>query len=453
MTRFLALFVVCALLFSCGSSEEGAAAGAKAGAGAPGPGVGAAGGTSDGGAAKMTGLPCDVAAIVAQHCGGCHGASPQFGAPMALASVEDFHAAARSDSSKRVYELAQRRIHDDGAAMPPPPNARLAAADLAPLDAWLGAGAPVSSATCGAAGGGGSDGGGGTTVPPMSCQPDLKLRPSTKWSMPTDTQDVYVCYGVDVPMGQKKHLIGFSPSIDNSKIVHHVALFESGTSTSPTPTPCSLTGQGLGRVLYGWAPGGGALELPAQAGLPEQGTVHLVVQVHYNNLRALVGEQDATGVDICTTSQLRPADADLMAFGTSNITIPAHGTSDVTCDFGFPQGLPLPITVFSAMPHMHKLGKTISSTLIPQVGASSSVVSVAAWDFNTQPWTKVSSTIQTGDTIRTRCAWSNTTDRTVTYGEGTADEMCGVGMMYYPRITTGGWQMNTPITAGSCHPT
>ncbi len=416
-------------------------------------------GTADAGTppvtGTVTGLPCDVGATIAHHCGTCHGSSPRFGATMPLASVEDFHAPAQSDPSRRAYELVARRIHDDAKPMPPPPNARLTANELSPLDAWLAAGAPTSTAACGERSDGGGGGGDAAVVTnPLACKPDLKLRPSAKWSMPAAADDVYICYGVDVPLGGKRHLIGFSPSVDNAKIVHHLALFESNTSVSSTPFGCSLTGQGSGRLIYGWAPGGGALELPEAAGFPEEGTAHFVVQVHYNNVRALVGEEDASGIDVCSTSQLRPSDADLMVFGTFDISIPPRGSLDLTCDFTFASGIPMPVSVFSAMPHMHKLGKHISSTLFPNGGgAPREVVSVPAWDFTTQPWTPAKTVLHSGDTVRTRCAWNNPGDQTIRFGEGTGDEMCGVGLMYYPRITSSGWQMATPILNGTCHPT
>src|SRR4051794_15973039 len=85
-------------------------------------------------------LPCDVDKVLANNCRSCHSASPQFGAPMALATLSDLHRAAHSDPSKKVYELVPGRIGDDAKPMPPPPNARLSAGDRGTLEAWAAAG-------------------------------------------------------------------------------------------------------------------------------------------------------------------------------------------------------------------------------------------------------------------------------------------------------------------------
>src|SRR5512140_3185561 len=76
---------------------------------------GRGGDTSGGGGsggAKAGGLPCDVDAILAANCQSCHGATPQYGAPMALVTYQDLLRPAVSDKSRKVYELVGQRIHD-----------------------------------------------------------------------------------------------------------------------------------------------------------------------------------------------------------------------------------------------------------------------------------------------------------------------------------------------------
>ena len=45
-----------------------------------------------------------------------------------------------------------------------------------------------------------------------------------------------------------------------------------------------------------------------------------MVQVHYANPTHAPGHLDASGFDVCTTAQLRPNDAGIMAFGTMSFT-------------------------------------------------------------------------------------------------------------------------------------
>jgi len=419
------------IVFACGGEGDGPGTSSTTGTGG-----------GDGGG----GLPCDVDAVLGQSCRSCHGASPKFGAPMPLVTHADLHAAAPSDASKKVFELVGTRVHDDADPMPPTPNARLGEADAALLDAWIAKGAPAGTETCN--GGGGGGGGGGSTT--LGCTPDITLQPSEPWVMPKDVEDTYVCYGVDVPHDSKRHIVGLAPYIDNSTILHHMLLFQADASYPSTPQPCG--GASMGRLLAVWAPGGGALELPPEAGFAVEGTSHFVLQVHYSNLMALEGEQDRSGYQLCTTTDLRPNDADIMAFGTTQIYVPAHGSQDVTCDLPIPHYIPS-INVIAGMPHMHKIGKAISTTLLPSgSGAPVDLGSADPWDFENQIWSAVNTPIQPGDMVRTRCAWDNPTNDVVGFGEQTNNEMCFGFVMYYPKFEFA-WHWILPAVSASCSPT
>src|SRR5689334_8025993 len=97
-------------------------------------GVDSSGGGGSGAAAG--GLPCDVDAILAANCRECHGATPQYGAPMSLVTYQDLTRAAVTDKSRKVYQLVEDRIHDTAKPMPQPPNPPLTDADKKVLDDW-----------------------------------------------------------------------------------------------------------------------------------------------------------------------------------------------------------------------------------------------------------------------------------------------------------------------------
>jgi hypothetical protein len=374
-------------------------------------------------------LPCDVDKVLASSCRSCHGATPAYGAPMSLVTYADLTAAAVTDPNKRVYELVEARVHDDAHPMPQPPNARLSDGDLAAIDAWVQAGAPKGSASCEGAGGAG--GGGGAPPVTIDCTPDIHLAPSAAWQMPQDKADDYVCYGIDVPAGDRKNVIGFVPRIDNTKIVHHVLLYQSETSVSPVPTECSgsvtVTGK---KLIYAWAPGGSAFKMPDEAGFPMDATTHYYVQVHYNNIQGLAGETDSSGFDLCSTPDTRPNAADVVAFGTVDITLPPAQSTVRDCSYKWP-AIAGQVHAIAAFPHMHKLGTSISTVQNP-AGAAVDLGTNEPWSFNNQPFIPISATINPGDTIETRCQWENTTPSTVSFGEYTEDEMCFSFTMYYP---------------------
>ena len=439
-SRWLLLFGSTVALFACSGGGDG-----------PGTGGGSTttGTTTGTGGASVSGsLPCEVDKVLAGHCRQCHGSTPSFGAPMPLITYADLKAPAKSDPSKKVYELVGARTNDDASPMPQVPNPRLDATDQKTIDDWVAAGAPSSSESCQ-----GGTGGMGTGGAMPSCTPDIKLHPTAGgYTMPQDANDMYICYGIDVTVSAKRHITTFLPYIDNPKIVHHIVLFQSDKTEPAGPTPCSFGGA-TSRIVAVWAPGNPGFTLPPEAGLPLEGTAHYAVQVHYNNIQHLAGEKDGSGFDLCTTDQLRPNDADVLAFGTEKFTIPAHGSLDVTCNFTIPPGSG-PYHLIGAMPHMHQLGTVIETKNHPGgAGAGVDVGSRNPWNFDTQYWSPMDVVVQSGDTISTRCAWNNPGNNPVGFGEQTEDEMCFTFELYYPKITLPQWNWALPSVLSQCSPT
>jgi hypothetical protein len=74
------------------------------------------------------------------------------------------------------------------------------------------------------------------------------------------------------------------------------------------------------------------------------------------------------------------------------------------------------------------------------------------WNFNNQIWFPISTTLNAGDTITTRCAWLNTSSppATVSFGQDTEDEMCYSFTAYYPKITSAGWSWALPAAGSAC---
>lgn len=431
-STLLPVFVV-----ACGGGGASSPSGGAGGGGAGGNGMG--GGSSD--------LPCDVAAIVESKCQNCHAAQPVYGAPMPLVTAADFQKAAKTDPAKKVYELVGTRIHSDQAPMPPPPNMVLDAAELATMDAWIAGGAAAGTCNSGSGGGGSGGSGGGNTG--LSCTPDMQIRAASKWTMPQASVDEYVCFGVDIPVAQKRHITAIAPAVDNDVIVHHMLLFEATQSVSSTPTPCGAgTPQGT-RLLSVWAPGGQPVELPPEAGMPMEGTAHYLVQVHYSNLMQLDGQSDLSGFDLCTTTNLRQNDADIMAFGTMKINVPAHGKLDLTCSVDVPAGFPK-VNVYGIMPHMHKLGTIVSGDVAHASGTNESLTNRDPWAFDSQYWDLVNTQIGPGDKVSTRCVWENPGNTNVTFGEQTSNEMCYVFAAYWPRVQLAQWNWLLPAASSTC---
>ncbi len=400
-------------------------------------------GQSTGASIPGKGLPCEVDAILSKNCRQCHGVELSYGAPMALVSEPDLLAPSHSDPSRRVVDLVKARIHDDARPMPQAPNPRLTAAELGTLDAWIDGGAPPGDCAPGTGQGG--------SGPALSCTPDTHVAPAAPFTMPDGVDEEYVCYGFEAPPGPKRHIIGFAPRIDDTSIVHHVSLLQSDSPVSPVPAACSIGGSTTWRVVFGWAPGASGFELPKEAGFAEDANTHFVVQVHYANPTHKKAATDASGFDLCTTTELRPNDADVMAFGTTLISIPPHSMLELDCSIPVPSW-GATTHLFAAFPHMHKLGTSISTVAHPAGGPTSvDLGGQAHWNFGEQSWMPIDDILLPGDVVETHCAWDNTTDQTVGFGEKTENEMCYSFAMYYPKITASTWNWAFPALYSQCH--
>lgn len=403
-------------------------------------------GGPDSGPSTITGaIPCDVDAILETNCRKCHSAEPQYGAPMPLVTFGDLHAPSKSDPNKQVYELIAGKIASDVEPMPPPPNERLSADARATLTAWTNGGAVSANGTgCGVVA---QDGG---PDPGITCSPDLQIGPGSVYEMPAGAGDEYVCYGVDITRPSPTHIVAFSPRIDNTKIVHHIVLFETTSSYGTTPRPCSAGASLQWRMVMGWAPGGKGLELPPDVGFPisPSGT-HYVVQMHYSNPQALTGQKDTSGFSFCTAAP-RTYEADVLAFGTQDIHMSAPGPYKKDCSITVPSSL-VDKHFIASMPHMHKLGTAMSTTLTPKAGGPDvDLGTMANFSFNTQAWLPLDGVTKEGDTIRTVCEYNNTTGGPVNFGENTADEMCYSFTMYYPKVASFVWSWALPSITSTC---
>jgi hypothetical protein len=445
------LFVTVAALASVSCSSSSSATATDGGTGVT---------TGDATVSGSTPLPCDVNKVVVEQCQSCHGNPTQNAAPMSLVTWEDFQAVAPNNSGsnptgEQVYKLAETRIHATVGRMPQAPNPALDTADMATMDSWIAAGAPAGTGAC--------TGDAGATVPDaatpsLSCTTDnVQLRPASPYTAAPGSEE-YVCYSVNLPATGTNHVIGVTPNIDNHTVVHHVLLFQADandTSVTTTPAPCNAGGSLTWRIVYGWAPGGTAMVTPPGVGFPYDATTKWVVQVHYNAVSVTQADgpqNDSSGFSFCSTDQPIANDADVVAFGTQNIKIPAHSTLDQTCNMTVNSQF-AGIHLFAAFPHMHTTGTAIQTEQSMSGGGVIGLGENAPWDFNAQLWFPIQSTLNLGDVVSTRCAYQNSTASEIDFGEYTENEMCYSFTAYYPKITSGAWSWALPAIESSCAPT
>jgi hypothetical protein len=358
---------------------------------------------------------CGVKQTLDARCTVCHNEQKTAGAPMSLKTYADLMAPAVSDPKRKVYELVKERVHDK--MRPMPPQDPLDDTQLADIDAWVAGGAAAGSdAVCAS-----------NTMPteaapkwPDHCDETYVIRAAPE-SAPNQIgpgAEVHPQTSVTPPWGTEEvQAIAWHSLNDNIKVLHHWILY--GPQNE---------------FLFGWAPGKDYNEpLPADTGvfLP---TGQMRLDMHYNNITGTSAEQDSSGVEICVLKKpnFRPKTATVSQSLTQLlISIPPRATNqDVT---GTCTHSGEPVRLLSASPHAHKNAHHMKFTVEK---ASGETIVMHDMDFNFEEQTTYQMdppvVIEAGDRIITTCTYSNDTDRTITFGENTGNEMCFNFALYEP---------------------
>ena len=379
----------------------------------------------------------DVQPIVADRCGLCHGETPLFGAPMALAAWADTHQSLRGTPA---HEVMVFRIYANQNRMPPPSQPQLTDEERAVVRAWSEAGAPEGTPPTDAGVNETRDGGseapdGGAVTRPVSRSFELRAQAAGGGPYAVPVGDTnYTCFAMRVPAGMgTEHAFRFEPLLDNLAHNHHMLVFKNNGSAANETAPFECAGLPLQwEMIAGWAPGRGADEIPSGAGVPLAAGDQLILQVHYDQVR-MAGLTDTSGYRMVLTDEpdLTPAGmlwSGVMWGGSLNGTnVTRQGECTLSSD----------ITMFAVFPHRHQVGTRITLEL-RRAGESSytNIVDITGWSFTDQPNIPVPPQYQQlrrGDRLRTTCWW-NTGGRSVRFGEASDDEMCFNFIYHYPKI-------------------
>jgi hypothetical protein len=369
-----------------------------------------------------------VAPIAYRECAGCHREGGI--GPFSLTS----YPSAFEYSGAMAYLTSIRYMPpmpvDNGGSCNTYSNARwLSDTDIATIGAWAAAGAPEGNPAL---------------LPPVPPSPpgldrtDILLDMGESYTPNAELSDDYRCFVVDPELTADAFLVAYDVVPGDPRIVHHAILYAPDSEEAATLAEANdVQDLGLGYTCFGasgvdaspvalWAPGGGVVNLPEGTGLPLVAGRKLVLQVHYNLAPGAL--PDRTTVRLKTEPTVdRPGNFTLVADPSLDVAPgQALGISTRTFTLDEPAAQ---MTVHGVLPHMHTLGRTLRlEASIPPRGASSTcVVNVDRWDFNWQnAWWYETPLVADGVTSFTLSCGFDTRERTtpVTWGEGTADEMC-----------------------------
>ncbi len=434
---------------------------------------GGSGGSGAGGSPAScppTVTPGSAQAIFQKNCTACHGTQLLAGAPMPLVSFSDLHQPAKSNPSKKVYELVSARMND--AVKPMPPEGQLSAAEIATIDTWVAAGAPecgfAASGTGGTGGAGGGTGGtgggsgtggdsgtggfggdsgsagtgGGSGVEcfELRAHNGQTAGDTTPFQVglgpwPTSPGQFYENFVFKTPYTKKVTALKLEPIIDNGPVLHHWLLFQVRVAQEGfvDGTHTTILGTHPGSELVAiWAPGGDTIDMPPGVALemPEPGGI-FELEIHYFNPDGTLKE-DRSGVRVCVTSEPIENVATITWLGTENISVPQRspGTAIGTCRPLNPGGGD--IHIMRSIPHMHRIGTQLKTVINRAGGLGSETLIDKPFKFDEQRSYLTPAIVHPGDTLTTTCTYNNTTTAPISFGTVSEQEMCYNFIFAYP---------------------
>lgn len=245
--------------------------------------------------------------------------------------------------------------------------------------------------------------------------------PNSPYMVPAGAE-IHPQITVDAPWGNEQvQAIAWRPLTDNKKVLHHWILNSGFT------------------FLTGWAPGDeDRPAYPSDVGMDmPTGKGSLRLDMHYYNSTGKTQEADRSGVEVCVVkgSHMRKNHAAVMggwmSFGP--VLAPAntkgHEAKGV-CTVSTTQ----PVHVLTAGPHAHRLATHMKFTVKKKNGQEI-VMHDAPFQFGEQGTYALEPEVilETGDVVTTICTYDNPSNRNVTFGESTDNEMCFNFASYYPK--------------------
>ncbi|MCA9606963.1 MAG: hypothetical protein KC619_15255 [Myxococcales bacterium] len=365
--------------------------------------------------------------IIVQNCVMCH--QPGGIAPFSLRTYED------------AYEVGERMRDMTAARIMPPfladnsgdcqtfSNYRgLTDAEIAVFAQWVEDGLQEGDATI---------------APPPERElpslgaPDLTLEMPETYDIMTGLDDDYRCFVVETGTTADTYVTGYEVHPGNTERVHHVIVYNPQTDSAAQQArdlDASEGAPGDGYACFGgprvdaapmvlWAPGAGATRFPRGTGVQLAAGRAQVVQVHYNNLVDRGETNDRTTIDLITASSASPAY--IVPLAHTGIVLPPRMERVEQTYSQDLSVLPVPVRVHGMFPHMHTLGSELQVRL--SGSSDQCLIDIPRWDFNWQLayWFDTPVRVMPGDTTSITCTYNTMSrDDTVTWGDGTQDEMC-----------------------------
>jgi hypothetical protein len=259
---------------------------------------------------------------------------------------------------------------------------------------------------------------------------DTALVPPVAYTPSATLVDDYHCFLLDPKLTTGQSVIGYEvkPGVRNE--VHHVLLYAVDAAEAKAAddkeagegwTCFGASGIGQAELIGGWVPGSGAVRYPSGTGISIAAGKVLAMQIHYNTSVA-VRQPDATTIEL-QFARTGVTPAVLIPLLDPSFSIPpnAMGYTPSNHPRPFPNDTIVDLKLWGVLPHMHQKGKRIMVN-----GPKGCLIDIPQWDFHWQQqyFFKAPMVAKRGEKAELTCTWDNPTSKSVTWGEGTDDEMC-----------------------------
>ncbi len=271
-------------------------------------------------------------------------------------------------------------------------------------------------------------------------EPDHVLRPAKPHPLDAAGQDEYRHFVLKTSFKETRWVRAMAVRPGNPRVVHHVIAFldEQGRSHAiESRTSDGKQGYvsfgGLGFMpdgsLGGWAPGLRPQTTPEGIAFELKPGTTIVMQVHYH--RTGKPEVDQTRLGLYFAKEPIKKSMNLAWLANPFFRLPS-GESNHRVQMTYP--IPADVTIYSVMPHMHLLGRSMKAEAILPNGSRKPLIHIRDWDFNWQLnyMFKQPIKLPKGSKVSVEAFYDNSSSnpnqpsnppRPVTWGEETTDEM------------------------------
>ena len=272
------------------------------------------------------------------------------------------------------------------------------------------------------------------------------------YTSPATNSDYYRTFVIPSGLAQDGWIDGIEIIPGNAEIVHHVVI-----SYDPTGAGATLDANDPGdgfqstggsivngaKFLSAWAPGGGPLWVPFGFAQRLEAGGDFLVEFHYP--AGTLGLSDQTTINLHYSDDPTPREVwynPILNHGPGILDqnflyVLANQTSTFTETYT----VPADVTLIGTFPHMHLIGRSISSWAELPDGSTEPLISVPSWDFRWQLTYNYPQLIHIpqNTNLRAQAFYDNTSanpfnpnspPQLVTAGEQTGDEMMIVFFAY-----------------------